>query len=786
FTFNAIDSGCGISVTMYKINSGDWQIYDGAFNLEGLEELEVSIEYFSTDRLGNDEEVQSVMVFINADNTPPETSISIGEPKYVDGENVYVTGVTEFTLTATDDISGVKKTEYKIVLKSASAQDIDNTAWITYTVPFTLNGYSDDEYLIIYRSIDNANNQEEEKSITVIVDNTKPVSGISIGIPKYISGNNKYVTSNTPFTITTVENGSGLNKIQYSTSADSQGDNSDWIEYNTAFTFSGFGEGQHTISYRGVDNLGNTEQVKTITVIVDDSSPETTIAYAPSREDNGTIYVIKGTGFTLATVDKPVLHSGVQRTEYMIRNSTGTTDTGWLNYLNPFNLAMYNYGEYIISYRSFDNLGTVEQEKSITVQLSEEFEGSIDLSTASSVLIWLNQKPEDVTSEKLERLTQILDESGLLMYNITTNQEDFVKGFRSSLYNTYVVLGNYKNLEGHTSLEMREHIFAGRGLISSKYYHFNGEGNKPEALGIVYHGSYPTMPIMVSLDDSPISTGGIFTAEELVYKAELNDTSNSVGYGTISVAPHDPTPAIVLNNYGKGKVVYLPFDLFLNLTEDNLSKLSELLKGSIEYVKPQEVQIIPGGIIPLQIRIKSLVVPLTVKVTEEVPGGVEIVQVFQDGDVDNNSITWQFAVSAPPSINSEKMLHFIVKLPDSADIYTFITTIDYLVSGLWYNYAQLTKDIELTGTSEDIKQAILEELNDLTPETHQDQNHINNVIKKIERLDLNSITTPEQKEHAILTLIQAIEILKKVESVEITNIKIGIIKLIILVEIMEV
>ncbi|MCK4665775.1 hypothetical protein KAU33_03455, partial [Candidatus Dependentiae bacterium] len=266
---------------------------------------------------------------------------------------------------------------------------------------------------------------------------------------------------------------------------------------------------------------------------------------------------------------------------------------------------------------------------------------------------------------------------------------------------------------------------------------------------------------------------------ELVYKAELALESNSVGYGTISVAPHDPTPAVVLNDYGKGKAVYLPFDLFYNLTEANLAKLSELLKGSIEYVKPQEVQIIPGGIIPLQIRVKSLVVPLTVKVTEEVPGGVEIIQVFQDGDIDNNSIIWQFNLT----YDEMKQLHFIVKLPDTVDIYTFITTIDYLVSGLWYNYAQFTKDIELTVTSKDIKQNILEELNNLTPESHQDQNHINNVIKKIEKLDLNSITTPEQKEHAILTLIQLIETLKKVEGVEIEEVRIEIIKLIILIQI---
>jgi len=322
-------------------------------------------------------------------------------------------------------------------------------------------------------------------------------------------------------------------------------------------------------------------------------------------------------------------------------------------------------------------------------------------------------------------------------------------------------------------LELREHVFAGRGLISSKYYHFNGEGNEPEALGIIYHGSYPERPIMISLEDSPVSDGGIITVESLVYKADLNPESGSVGYGIISVSPHDPAPAVILNDYGKGKAVYLPFDLFQNLTEDNTEKLTEILKGSIDYVQPQEVQIIPGGIVPLKIQVKPLVVPLTVKVTEEVPDGVEIIQVFQEGTIDENSIIWQFDLA----YNEEKTLHFIVKAPDIADTYTFLTTIDYLLIGIWYNYGQFTKDIQLTGTASELKQSILEELNNLTPEDPQDQNHINNVIRKIEQLNLNNITTTEQKEHAILTLIQAIETLKKVEGVEIDNIRKDIIYL---------
>jgi hypothetical protein len=53
FTLAATDSGCGLNVTMYRIDSGSWTVYTGNF---ALSEGEHTIYYYSTDNLGNVEQ----------------------------------------------------------------------------------------------------------------------------------------------------------------------------------------------------------------------------------------------------------------------------------------------------------------------------------------------------------------------------------------------------------------------------------------------------------------------------------------------------------------------------------------------------------------------------------------------------------------------------------------------------------------------------------------------------------------------------------------------------------
>ena len=92
---------------------------------------------------------------------PPETTKTIGDPKYGDNDE-WVTSATEFNLTAIDDFSGVDKTYYRLWYNGSW------TSWIEYIGNFTLLG--EGKHYIEYYSLDNAGNVEGVHNQTHYVD----------------------------------------------------------------------------------------------------------------------------------------------------------------------------------------------------------------------------------------------------------------------------------------------------------------------------------------------------------------------------------------------------------------------------------------------------------------------------------------------------------------------------------------------------------------------------------------------------------------------------------------
>ncbi|MDD5528326.1 MAG: alpha/beta fold hydrolase [Patescibacteria group bacterium] len=90
----------------------------------------------------------------------PTTAIS---PSGTIGNNGYYVSNVKISLTATDDNSGVLKTEYSL--------DGGNT-WINYLNEFTVS--QDGATMILYSSTDKAGNREENKVATIKIDQAKP------------------------------------------------------------------------------------------------------------------------------------------------------------------------------------------------------------------------------------------------------------------------------------------------------------------------------------------------------------------------------------------------------------------------------------------------------------------------------------------------------------------------------------------------------------------------------------------------------------------------------------
>jgi hypothetical protein len=107
---------------------------------------------------------QMLPVILPSDTTPPSTSASVTPSPNVNGWNRTDVDVV---LTATDDISGVARTEVAI----------DSLGAATYSgpVPITVEGVHD----VAFHSIDRSQNVEVDKHLTVRIDKTAPEVVIS-------------------------------------------------------------------------------------------------------------------------------------------------------------------------------------------------------------------------------------------------------------------------------------------------------------------------------------------------------------------------------------------------------------------------------------------------------------------------------------------------------------------------------------------------------------------------------------------------------------------------------
>ncbi|MBI4657178.1 MAG: hypothetical protein HY746_10610, partial [Elusimicrobia bacterium] len=136
-----------------------------------------TVYYFSNDNAGNYEFPKSTVVYV--DGTAPETTVLVSGGQWsADGKTAYITETDSITLTAVDPVSnniasGVK--HIGMLINTTIDQCISTPTFTgppgtcenpLYSGPFTL---STGTHTVYFKSIDNVGNEEEIKSIVVVV-----------------------------------------------------------------------------------------------------------------------------------------------------------------------------------------------------------------------------------------------------------------------------------------------------------------------------------------------------------------------------------------------------------------------------------------------------------------------------------------------------------------------------------------------------------------------------------------------------------------------------------------
>ena len=263
------------------------------------------------------------------------------------------------------ELVGVSEGPYTLTIRGNYGEEVTKTFEYTSEIsPAELQG-SQVTVTAIVGPIDiYANPPEFEK----IIDNIPPKTTLTIGNPQYTDGaGKKYVTSATPLTLTAEDNvgGTGVASTHYRVYNTSGYDTG--MQTATPpieFYLTGVNDGEYSIDFYSVDNIGNIEATITQNVTLDNTPPTTIPTIGDPKYISGLTYVTPDTPFTLTATDAG---SGVKLVTYRI-NST-SYDSGWLTYSNPFSLSSLGDGNYTITFNSTDNVGNVEATHRMDVTL---------------------------------------------------------------------------------------------------------------------------------------------------------------------------------------------------------------------------------------------------------------------------------------------------------------------------------------------------------------------------------------------------------------------------------
>jgi hypothetical protein len=407
----------GIAYQWYMINGKYSE--GGSFNLLGYSEKWHYIQWGSCDHLGYNESGNSDWVYL--DRSSPTVDIIEGSPQFREyGFNwLNVTNETTFTLDSSDPISGVDFDWYSI--------DGD----FYYGSVFTLDGYENGTYSVIFGSQDNVANNRSVGPYIYNLDLDPPITVLELGDPSFRTGENNpwNVTKSTDFDLWPVDEYSGVLITWYKIDGNYfEAPFHQHIRFNLGSLSD---DGAHTIEWGSTDNLGQEEPQNSLTVILDSQGPQTELLVGEPRYRDSIMdlwNVTTETEFTLNSSDE---YSGVNLIWYEI---DGDYFEG-----SVFNLSGRSQGFHTIKWGASDNLGNLEAENTQVVYLS--------INPSKTTLDILGEKFRDssdhmynITNETLFRLAppDIHPGVDILWYTINGNyyqgDEFDLSGYEEGLY----------------------------------------------------------------------------------------------------------------------------------------------------------------------------------------------------------------------------------------------------------------------------------------------------------------------------------------------------------------
>ncbi len=326
--------------------------WDTTALVDGAYRIRAETGYFSSGNFLSYE--LSAPVEVAVDNALPSSVVTTPiEYSYIKEAPILIIGtcadpspagvVEKVEVVATNTLTG------EVINWQEAILSVDGQNWSYLFTPPT-----DGRYKIQSRAIDSAGNFETPSAGITLTFDSQPPSTTS-------NSNSLWHNANVAVTLSSTDNEAGVVKTFYQVDSMS----GSWSLGTSVLIPSPSdhsNDGTHTIYYFSEDRAGNIETTKSTEIKIDTAPPETLINLSGMNYGFDPVVIGLETIISLSSTDQG---SGVLSTVYRIDTPT---DPGlWQSYLGPFSIT--TGGEHTIYFKSQDNLGQVEQERQLRVNV---------------------------------------------------------------------------------------------------------------------------------------------------------------------------------------------------------------------------------------------------------------------------------------------------------------------------------------------------------------------------------------------------------------------------------
>jgi cytochrome c len=207
-------------------------------------------------------------------------------------------------------------------------------AWTNYSGALLVT--SEGNHTLEYRSTDMAGNAGPINYVNFTIDRVAPVTDLNASGKQ---GMNEWYVGTVTLNITAADGSSGIRATHYRL------DEGDWAISGRDIIISA--DGNHTLEYYSVDNAGNTENVRSISLKIDTEMPAANFSI-----DNGTTVDNRSLSVGVTTNDSG---SGIALTTYKLDDQVYAPLTG-----GQINLTGLSEGQHTISLQVMDQAGHSE------------------------------------------------------------------------------------------------------------------------------------------------------------------------------------------------------------------------------------------------------------------------------------------------------------------------------------------------------------------------------------------------------------------------------------------